>query len=83
MPNGYRSGGAGGTALINELIVTRQYRGKGIGRLLVQRAIDAAVEMGANEIEVSTTRDNEQAIRFYRRNGLVDESVVLGKELYS
>ena len=71
----------GGTALINELIVAQKYRGKGIGKSLLERAIKVAVDNSSNEIEVSTTNDNEAAIRFYQRNGLIDESILLGKEL--
>lgn len=71
----------GGTALINELIVDKTQRGKGIGKKLVEKARNLAEEMKMNEIEVSTSFDNTKAISFYKSNGLKDESILLGEEL--
>jgi ribosomal protein S18 acetylase RimI-like enzyme len=71
----------GGTALINELIVDKDYRGQGIGELLINKIKVLANIRRFNEIEVSTTLDNKKAIAFYKKNGFVDENVLLGMEL--
>jgi ribosomal protein S18 acetylase RimI-like enzyme len=70
-----------GTALINELIIDERYRGKGIGEKLVHTMIEISREAGLNEVEVSTSSENEKAISFYKKNGLIDESILLGMEL--
>lgn len=69
-----------GTALINELIVHNRFRGKGIGRDLLQFSIKEAKAKGFDEIEVGVEPNNEQAIAFYKQNGIDKEYVLLGKE---
>lgn len=73
----------GGTALINELIITESERGKGIGELLVQRAENEARRRGLDEIEVGTEKTNEAAQKFYRKCGFDEEYVLMGKEFES
>ena len=70
-----------GTLLINELAVDKNYRGMKIGEKLIHHMIDTAKNLGLNEVEVGTTFENKDAIRFYKKNGLTDESLLLGKEL--
>jgi ribosomal protein S18 acetylase RimI-like enzyme len=71
----------GGTALINELVVSANCRNAGIGKALVQRAALTAQEDGMDEIEVGTERDNESAIAFYRKAGFGAEYVLFGRNL--
>ncbi len=71
---------AGGTALINELVITRRLRGQGIGRALIERARDEALARGLDELEVATELTNEPARRFYRRCGFDQEFVLFGIE---
>ena len=71
----------GGTALINELVVSEGARGRGIGGRLVQRVIAAAGEEGMEEIEVGTEIHNAVARRFYKSRGFDQEYVLLGMEL--
>ncbi len=70
----------GGTALVNELVVTGEHRGRGIGSELVARAIRDARARGMDEIEVGTEKGNRRAIDFYRANGFDEEYVLLGME---
>lgn len=70
----------GGTALINELIVTRKHRGRGIGTKLVEAAVREAKARGMDEIEVGTEKGNGRAIGFYQANGFDEEYVLLGRE---
>ncbi len=72
---------AGGTALINELIVDKAVRGRGIGELIINKIKVLANIQRFNEIEVSASIDNKKAINFYKKNGFVDESILLGMEL--
>lgn len=71
----------GGTALINELIIDENYRGKKIGEKLISEIKKEAEILKVNEIEVSTSIENKKAIQFYKKNGLIDESILLGMEL--
>lgn len=59
----------GGTALINELIVDELARNQGIGKRLIDAAIELAQKRGMDEIEVGTEGDNLGAQRFYQRCG--------------
>ena len=70
----------GGTALINELVVARDMRGKGVGRMLVQRAVSEAKQRGMDEIEVGTEKGNAAARRLYAACGFDAEYVLLGME---
>jgi ribosomal protein S18 acetylase RimI-like enzyme len=70
----------GGTALINELVVSRSSRGRGIGRQLVEKAITTARAQGMDEIEVGTEQGNQTARRFYRLVGFDREYVLFGRE---
>ncbi|HHY28393.1 MAG TPA: GNAT family N-acetyltransferase [Desulfitobacterium dehalogenans] len=70
----------GGTALINELIITQAERGKGIGKRLVLMAHEEALKRGFDEIEVGTEKTNVVAQKFYRRCGFNEEYVLLGME---
>ncbi|HTX73296.1 MAG TPA: GNAT family N-acetyltransferase [Rectinemataceae bacterium] len=69
-----------GTALVNELVVTRRERGRKIGEALLQRAIDRARERGMDELEVGVMKDNVDAIAFYKRQGVTEEYLLLGME---
>jgi ribosomal protein S18 acetylase RimI-like enzyme len=73
----------GGTALINELVVSVEHRKAGVGKALVQWAVSVAKNGGLDEIEVGTERDNTGAITFYRKAGFNEEYVLLGMEFDS
>ncbi len=70
----------GGTALINELVVDRNLRGRGLGRQLVEAAMGEARRRGMDEIEVGTEKDNLSAQDFYRKTGFDEEYVLMGME---
>jgi GNAT superfamily N-acetyltransferase len=70
----------GGTALIEVLVVSRDWRGSGVGSALVQKAKEEAIARGMDELEVGTERDNQIARRFYRKCGFDEEYVLLGME---
>lgn len=70
----------GGTALINELIIAETHRNKGIGKKLIQKAIESAKSRGMDEIEVGTEITNTKAQNFYKNAGFNEEYVLLGRE---
>ena len=77
-PNLYH---AADSCLIEELIVRRRARGRGVGRALVEELERLAAARRCAEISVTTLPKNERAIRFYRRLGLTDEALYLEKHL--
>lgn len=70
-----------GTALINELVVESGARGRGIGTGLLEFAVQEAKKRDMDEIEVGVMKDNTNAIKFYKANGITDEYLILGMEL--
>ena len=71
---------AGPCALIEELVVDKGARRQGIGRALIQAALDWARGQGCSEVEVSTEPDNTDARAFYRRLGFKSEALLLEYE---
>ena len=69
-----------GTALINEVIVRKEYRGQSIGKDLVAHAMAEAQKQGMDEIDVGVMKENTRSLSFYRRNGFDEEYLLLGKE---
>jgi ribosomal protein S18 acetylase RimI-like enzyme len=65
------------SGLIDELIVARNVRGRGIGKQLLFAAIERCRELGCCEVEVSTEKGNAAAREFYRKCGFEDDAVVL------
>jgi RimJ/RimL family protein N-acetyltransferase len=48
-------------------------RGKGLGRLLLERALAAAFESGLERVELEVFASNTRAVALYRRTGFVEE----------
>ena len=70
----------GGTALINELIINKNHRDKGIGRILINKAKEVAIAKGIDEMEVGTSIKNMPAHMFYKKCGFSEEYLLLGME---
>lgn len=68
-------------SLIEELVVSRSARGKGIGKRLILAAIEKCRELGCCEVEVSTGKTNLSARRFYKSCGFEEDAVLLEKDL--
>jgi len=71
---------AGPCALIEELVVDEHARRQGLGRALIQAALDWAEAQGCSEVEVSTEQDNSAARAFYRRLGFENAALLLERE---
>ena len=70
-----------GTAQVNELIIDKAYRNKSYGKELLEYGIKRAVDRGMDEVEIGVEKENKKAIEFYKRNGIDEEYLLLGKEL--
>jgi ribosomal protein S18 acetylase RimI-like enzyme len=67
------------SAEITEVVVTKSARKQGVGSALIKEVMGRAGELSCAEICVSTMADNAAAIRLYKRNGLTEEAVALGR----
>jgi ribosomal protein S18 acetylase RimI-like enzyme len=65
------------TAEIETLSVLESERGNGVGRALTQAAADVATEAGARTVLVGVAHSNEDAVRFYEREGFEPFYVLL------
>jgi ribosomal protein S18 acetylase RimI-like enzyme len=59
-------------AWIEDVVVDADARGKGVGRLLNEAALDLARRAGANTVELTSRPSREDANRLYRRLGFVE-----------
>ena len=65
------------SGLIDELVVSENSRGTGIGKELIQAAVDKCRELGCCEVEVSTEKSNRKARQFYKSCGFEEDAVLL------
>ena len=75
--------GRGGTALVNELVVSTEHRRSGIGTALVQAAVNISRRDAMDQIEVGTENDNLLAANFYGKLGFDIEYRLFGMQLSS
>ncbi|MBT9778021.1 GNAT family N-acetyltransferase [Clostridium sp. MCC353] len=61
---------AGMVAEIQELIVRQDYRGQKVGKELIERAGEMAVQKGCMQIEVCCSRKRSRAHHFYESCGM-------------
>ncbi len=69
------------SGLIDELVVSKNSRGTGVGKQLIQAVIDKCRQLGCSEVEVSTEKNNLNARRFYKACGFEEEAVLLEIDL--
>ncbi len=73
-------GGLGeATAELESLSVLAAERSAGVGKALTAAAVDFAREGGAESLLVAAAHSNEDALRFYRREGFDDFYVLLSR----
>jgi ribosomal protein S18 acetylase RimI-like enzyme len=66
--------------VILSFIISKDYRGKGIGDMLLGEAVKEAKRRDFKEFHVWTEFENEAAKAIYRKHGFVNESLVLERE---
>jgi GNAT superfamily N-acetyltransferase len=69
------------SALIDELVVAKEYQGKGVGKQLVLAAIEKCKQLGCCEVEVSTERTNVKARKFYKKCGFNERGTLFEVDL--
>ena len=72
---------SGPSGLIDEVVVTKRYRKRGVGKQLIHAAIEKCKELGCREVEVSTELTNADAREFYKKCGFEERGVILEKDL--
>ena len=75
---------AGTDCLLEDLFVAESARGSGLGRALVARARERAMERGARRMELDVNEANHAALRLYESFGFEAKtsSVDGGRDLY-
>ena len=70
-------------AVIRRFVVHPDYRGKGIGRTLLQYATEEAKRMGCSAIELSVDPDNRRPHSYYESLGFKDDrtEIIMVKSL--
>jgi len=71
----------GSSGLIDELVVSKPHRGKGIGRQLMRGAIKRCKQLGCCEVEVSTEKTNHRAKKFYGEWGFKERGILFELDL--
>jgi len=64
-------------ATINNLFIHKNYQGGGIGSRLLEEVIKRTDEIGIVELHIGTEKDNERAIRLYKKHGFFKEYSLL------
>lgn len=68
-------------AYVSDLIVLKAFRGRGLGRTLLEAAESFARNQGANLLRIGVLAQNQRARRMYEINGFVEHKVVLEKTI--
>lgn len=66
---------------INTIVVDDQYRGKGVGKRLLDTLYAWARSEDVHEVELTVFAFNEAAIEFYKKNGYVNKSYKMSTKL--
>ena len=70
-------------AFISDLVVLPAYRGRGLGRALLQKAEEHARLQGATTLKLEVLAKNDVAIKLYQNYGFHDHQILLVKGLQS
>ena len=71
----------GSSGLIDELVVAKEYLGKGVGKQLVLATIEKCKQLGCCEVEVSTEKANTKAREFYKKCGFEERGILFEVDL--
>jgi ribosomal protein S18 acetylase RimI-like enzyme len=59
----------GPAGFVEDVIVRREYRGRGIGSLLLSEIVRWSIEKNITRLQLLAEVDNERALKFYARSG--------------
>ena len=68
--------------LMDELVVSKRHRRKGVGKELINAAIEECKKLRCCEVEASTEFTNVNAREFYKHCGFEETGVILEKHLH-
>ena len=71
----------GPAGVIQDIIVDAEYRGRGVGRLLLDAALAELTARGASQVVLSTAERNQAAQRLFARAGFRRTMVEMTREL--
>lgn len=71
----------GPAGVVHDLVVDPGYRGRGVGRLLLEATLAHLASRGAPRAVLSTAQRNERAQRFFERAGFRKTMVEMTREL--
>lgn len=66
---------------VNNLVIDKRFRGRGLGENLLRAAIDHCEQRRAVELHVWTEFDNSGAIALYKKLGFAERAVLLEREV--
>jgi len=66
---------------VTDLVVREEWRGRGIGRILLREAVRLTREAGARRLTIGALAANEKAERTYRSFGFEPYVTILVKDL--
>ncbi len=66
----------GPVALLEDVIVRKQHRGKGIGKMLLSKVAGWCAEKSISRLQLLRDADNIDALKFYDVNGWSDTSLL-------
>lgn len=69
-------------ALLEDMIVSPDSRGKGVGTSLIKHAVEFARNNGCGRVTLLSDHDNEQAHEFYRKHGFTKSDMVVFRRLF-
>lgn len=59
----------GPAGVIEDLVVSESYRGRGIGQAIMNHLVSWAEQRGLSRLQLLADRDNRSALEFYRKQG--------------
>lgn len=68
-------------AWLHDIYIDERARGAGAGKLLIEKSIEVARELGADKLMLSAAAKNEFARRFFERNGFRETMVEMMLDL--
>jgi GNAT superfamily N-acetyltransferase len=66
---------------IDELVVEESFRGKGIGKILVETIIDIARKIGCKKVELDSSLHRKRAHKFYQDMGFETRAYLFSKSI--